>query len=253
MVVDRHQQIGIDRLVRLTWLEKVASLVLSGTEDAVIKTTLQDDLQEAFRSGNTSVRGSLDKTITVLMKVWVRPPIELEALCIQGRTLLMTLPRKEHLAVHWGMLMAVYPFWSHVASQVGRILNLQGVVTALQIQRRIREQHGERETVARRARYVLRSFLDWGVLEETGVKGTYAAGTVLPIEDVQLIAWLAEASLYTRINGSAPLRELLDGANLFPFRLRSVPADSLRATSPRLEVIRHGLDDDLIMLRKQAE
>ena len=75
--------------------------------------------------------------------------------------------------------MAVYPFWSSVATQVGRLLRLQGSAAAAQVQRRIREQYGERETVARRARYVLRSYLDWGVLQETGAPGVYRAARLM--------------------------------------------------------------------------
>lgn len=46
-------------------------------------------------------------------------------------------------------------------------------VAAAHVQRRVHEQYGERETVSRAARRVLRSFLDWGVLQETESKGIY--------------------------------------------------------------------------------
>jgi hypothetical protein len=150
------------------------------------------------------------------------------------------------------MVMAVYPFWSNVAAQVGRLLKLQGSVVATQIQRREREQYGERETVSRRTRYVLRSYLDWGVLQETGTKGVYSAGNVLAIDDSRLIAWLAEASLHARANGSAPLRDLIDSPSFFPFQIKPVHAESLMAASSRLDLLRHGLDDDLVMLQKQT-
>ena len=77
--------------------------------------------------------------------------------------------------------MAVYPFWSGVATQVGRLLRLQGSAAAAHVQRRVREQYGERETVSRAARRVLRSYLDWGVLQETGKKGIYSAGSFRPL------------------------------------------------------------------------
>ena len=88
--------------------------------------------------------------------------------------------------------MAVYPFWSGVATQVGRLLRLQGSAAATHVQRRVREQYGERETVSRRARYVMRSYLDWGVLHETGTKGIYTAGSKLSVDDSRLIAWLID-------------------------------------------------------------
>jgi hypothetical protein len=151
------------------------------------------------------------------------------------------------------MVMAVYPFWLGVATQVGRLLRLQGSAAAPHVQRRVREQYGERETVSRAARRVLRSYLDWGVLQQTGTKGIYAAGTTLAVDDSRLIAWLAEAFLQSRANGSLPLKDLLDSPSLFPFRLKPVNAESLVAPSSRLDILRHGLDDDLVMLRKRSE
>lgn len=253
MTRNRFTQIGLDRLVRLAWLEKVSSLVLAGSDAARTKSILQDDLQGAFRSTNTNVRGSIDKTITILTKVWLTVPSELESLRIEGLELLKRVPPRDHLVVHWGMVMAAYPFWSNVAIQVGRLLRLQGSVAAAQVQRRVREQYGERETVSRRARYALRSYLDWGVLQETGTKGIYTAGTALTVDDPRLIAWLAEAALHARANGSSAIKDLLDGPSVFPFRFAHISTEHLVSLSPRLDILRHGMDDDLVMLRKEEQ
>jgi len=148
------------------------------------------------------------------------------------------------------MVTAAYPFWGSVASHTGRLLKLQGRAAASQVQRRLREQYGERETVSRAARRVLRSFIDWGVLQDTPSKGVYGVGATLAIEDPRLVAWLTEAALHTRPNGSAPLKELLNGPSSFPFRIKPIRAETLGHLSPRLEVFRHGLDEDLVMLRK---
>ena len=252
MTRNRFTQIGLDRLIRLAWLEKTSSLALAGNNTKSIKNILQGDLQGAFRSTNIDIRGSIDKTITILLRVWQSVPSELESLRVEGLELLKRVPPRDHLAVHWGMIMAVYPFWSNVAIQVGRLLRLQGSAAAGHVQRRMREQYGERETVSRRTRYVLRSYLDWGVLWETDKKGIYSASTVLPVDDSRLMAWLVEASLHTRANGSAPLKDLLDSPSNFPLRIKPVHAESLVAASSRLDLLRHGLDDDLVMLRKQT-
>jgi len=246
----RYSQIGLDRLVRLKWLERTAYLVLAGNEPSAVKAALQEELRGSFRSANTKGRGSLDKTITILMKIWVRPPHELHSLQGDGLKLLSSLPREDHIAVHWGMAMAVYPFWGVVAAHVGRLLRLQGTAAASQVQRRLREQYGERETVSRRVRYVLRSFVDWGVLKETPKKGVYTQGISRAIDHPQLIAWLAEAFLHAHPNGSAALRTVLDSMSFFPFRFSPISAAQLVAVSGRLDVLRHGFDQELIMLCK---
>ena len=79
------------------------------------------------------------------------------------------------MILHWGMVLAVYPFWGEVALRTSRLLRLQGSAAAAHIQRRIREQYGERETVSRAGRRVLRSYGDWGVLKGSGARGVYAA------------------------------------------------------------------------------
>ncbi len=243
-------QIGLDRLVRLEWLEKTSSLVLAGNDRSTIKSRLQEELKEVFRSNNICVRGSIDKTITILIKIWVDVPDEVESLRDEGLQFLKNMPRSVRLAVHWGMVTAVYPFWSNVATQTGRLLKLQGSAVAVQVQRRVREQYGERETVSRRTRYVLRSFVDWGVLQESASKGIYCTGTTLPVEDPNLIAWLIEAALLARAQASAPFRDLLDSPSLFPFQIKSINAERIGTVSARLDILRHGLDNDLVMLRK---
>jgi hypothetical protein len=146
--------------------------------------------------------------------------------------------------------MATYPFWGAVAAHVGRLLRLQGTVAASQVQRRLREQYGERETVSRRVRYILRSFVDWGVLEETPEKGIYTFGLSRTVERLELIAWLVEAFLHAQPDGSVSLRGLVNSPSLFPFRLAPVRVYDLVTVSGQLDVLRHGLDEGLVMLRE---
>ena len=247
----RAEEIGFSQRVRLEWFERTANLILAGADKAAINSRLQEFLKDKVSIGGDAERGNREKIITILMKVWLTVPAELEAFRKDGLEMLKRLAREEHMAIHWGMAMAVYPFWSGVATQVGRLLRLQGSAAATHVQRRVREQYGERETVSRAARRVLRSYLDWGVLQESGEKGIYSAGPSLAVEDSRLIAWLVEASLHARANGSAPLKDLLDSPSLFPFRLKPMHAESLLAASSKIAILRHGLDDDLVMLRKQ--
>jgi hypothetical protein len=253
----RTDQIGFSQRVRLEWLEQTANLILAGNNKAAVNDALQELLKDKVSVGGNSKGSNRNKIISILRTVWVNPPEELVSLRDDGLNFLSSQsaalsPHHLSVAIHWGMAMAVYPFWSGVATQTGRLLRLQGSAAAAHVQRRVREQYGERETVSRAARRVLRSYLDWGVLQETGAKGIYSAGTTLAVEDSRLIAWLAEASLHARANGSAPLKDLIDSPSLFPFRIKPVHAENLVAASSRLDLLRHGLDNDLVMLRKQT-
>jgi hypothetical protein len=202
--------------------------------------------------GGDAERGNREKIITILMKVWLNVPAQLEAFRNDGLEMLKRLPRMEHIAIHWGMAMAIYPFWAAVAGHVGRLLKLQGTAAAVHVQRRIREQYGERETVSRAARRVIRSYHDWGVLDETNAKGVYKRGLTIPLHDPKLIAWLIEASLHTRSNGSAGIRDLTESPSFFPFRFLLLPSTAWISASPRLELLNHGLDENLVMLKRTA-
>ncbi|RLB65847.1 MAG: hypothetical protein DRH04_10050 [Deltaproteobacteria bacterium] len=252
-MTNRLTQIGFSQRIRLEWLERTANLVLAGNSETSIYRALQELLEDKLSIGGNAKRGTREKAITILMKIWVRASGEIHSLQNHGLKLLSILPREKHIAVHWGMAMAVYPFWGAVAAQVGRLLRLQGTAAASQVQRRMREHYGERDTVSRAARRVLRNFVDWGVLKETSGKGIYTQGISRTINHVELIAWLAEAFLHAHPNGSVALRTVLDSTSLFPFDLSPISADHLVAVSERLDTLRHGLDQDLIMLRKVTQ
>ena len=247
----RKAQIGFSQRIRLEWVEQTANFVLAGNDKAGINDSLQELLKAKVSVGGQAVRGNREKVITILMKTWFTVPRGLETLRDEGLDILNGLHRKDRIIVHWGMVLAAYPFWGAVAAHAGRLLRLQGTATAAHVQRRVKEQYGERETASRAARRVLRSFIDWGVMNETQDKGVYAQGKQYSIQDPKLIAWLVEASLRARMNGSAAIKDLLDSPSIFPFRLTNVPAEHLASLSPRLDTFRHGLDDDLVMLRKK--
>ena len=165
-------------------------------------------------------------------------------------TCLRGLDRNDRVAVHWGMSLAAYPFWGSVAAHTGRLLRLQSSAAAPQVQRRIMERYGERATVGRATRRILRAFIDWGILSDTPSKGIYVQGKRHTVRDPKRIAWLAEAVLTARPTGSAAAQDLLESPSLFPFRLTQMPVRQVVALSPRLDLFRHGLNDDLVMLRK---
>ncbi len=248
----RKAQIGFSQRVRLEWLEQTANMILAGNDKATINKSLQDMLHNRVSIGGQAVRGNREKVITILLKTWLTVPSELKALRDKGLNILQGLPRKDRIAVHWGMALAVYPFWGVVASNTGRLLRLQGSAVASQIQQRVKEQYGERETASRAARRVLRSFIDWGVLSETKEKGIYRQGEQYSIQNPRLVAWMVEAYLHSRVNDSASLKELLDNPGIFPFQLTHIPAAQMVSYSSRLDLLRHSLDEDLIMLKTKV-
>jgi hypothetical protein len=249
---ERTRQIGFSQRVRLEWLEATAQLVLAGNDRATVTAALDELLKDVLSVGGHAEWSNRAKATLILQRVWQNAPPELDALRRDGLGLLGCRPITDHIAVHWGMVMAVYPFWGSVATQVGRLLSLQGSAGAAQVQRRVREQYGERETVSRAAQRVLRCYNDWGVLIELTGKGVYGAAPSRAVEDPELVAWLVEASLRGRPDATAALGDLFVSPSLFPFHLKQISARTLLSARPRLDLLRHGLDDELVMLRERS-
>jgi hypothetical protein len=149
------------------------------------------------------------------------------------------------------MTIAVYPFVGVVAEAVGRLLRLQGTCAAAHVQRRVREQLGERETVARAARRVLRCFVDWDVLQETKEKGVYQSAPARPVTDRKLAAWLIEAVLLASNSSAASLKALPQSPMLFPFIMSRLNSAELEGRN-RLEWFRQGLDEEMVMLHSRG-
>jgi hypothetical protein len=241
--------IGYNRTVKLRWLDETVDLFLAGMSEADIYEALRDRLKDELSVGSTAPRGSREKTITILMKTWVRVPLPLRELRKDGVQLLHGVRRSERLPLHWGMTMAAYPFWRVVADVTGRLFRLQGTAAPMQVQRRVKELLGEREAVARSARYVLRAFADWGVIVDSGRKGEYSPSASYPVTNPKVASWLLETAVISAPDGVTDFQSLVNGPCLFPFQLGRIGADQL-AASGRLEVVRHGLEQTIVRVRK---
>ena len=242
----RGGQIGFSQRIHLDWLEYTANLVLAGNPREEIVAALGERLKEKLSVGNQPERGNRDKAITILTKVWVTVPRELQSLRDEGLDHLRSRGPSDRMLVHWCMCMAVYPFFGTVADAVGRLLRLQGTAGAAQVQRRLRERFGERETVARAARRILRAYIDWGVLLETGEKGLYRGAAKRAVDDRSLAVWAIKARLFAVGDNPRSASALLRGPHLFPFDVVLPSMRELEACEA-LEISRHGLDQEVLI------
>jgi len=238
--------VGIDRRLQLPWLESTASLYLAGTPPREIGTALRGMLGDKLSVGTAGGRGTLEKTITILVRIWATTPKGLRPFRDDGLKFLQVGTIETRMAIHWGMTMAVYPFWGTVADIAGRLIKLQGSATIAQILRRIKEQFGERETVTRAAQRVVRSFVDWRVLSDVSEKGVYSMAPQTVVTDEKVVAWLIEAALRSCGSNSAPLKVLTTSPMIFPFQIGVLHASNLTG---RVELYRQGLDEDVLILR----
>ena len=248
----RHEAIGIKQAIRFEWMQKAANQLLAGLDAKTIRQELHEFLADRKGNGSEGKRSDQTRTFVVdnLMKIWVSPDPEL----IPFRDALLAFLQENPsmaLAVHWGMISAVYPFWFNVARQTGRLLALQDQVTQTQVINRLKEQYGDRQTVSRCAQYVIRSFVVWGALKDSEAKGCYEKVAPVSIADSDLAILMFESALIATPEAKCALGLLMNNPAFFPFHLPVISGDIVTQRSNRIDIVRYGLDDQLLMLNNK--
>jgi len=247
----KHEAIGIKQAIRFEWMQKAANLLLAGLDAKTIRQELHEFLSDKKGNGTEGERSDLTRTFVVnnLMKVWGFPDPEFIPFRDASLAFLRQTPSMA-LAVHWGMISAVYPFWFNVARQTGRLLALQDQVTQTQIILRLKERYGDRQTVSRYAKFVIRSFVAWGVLIDSDAKGCYEKAAPVSITDASLAIWMLESALLATPEAKGALGLLQSNPAFFPFQLPVMTGDFVSQRSERIAVVRYGLDDELLKLKE---
>ena len=235
------KKIGFDRTVELPWMKMTAELAALKFNPQEINKKLDDMLSDKIK-GKESRR----KTRTVLLSVWVKTKKELHPLRSEAFELLRSLHSKYHFAVHWGMSMTTQPFFGDVATIIGRLVNLQGSVSEAEVQRRVKEIYGERQTVPRAVQRLLRTFMNWGALNKPR-PGIYETTSPIYIANKKLITWIMQAPLYNS-DSSQTINGILKNPVFFPFHFKNITSADLRKCS-RLDIVAQALDEELVMLR----
>jgi len=215
----RHETIGIKQVVRLDWYNYALDMLLAGQQPNEIRFQLDEFISDRLQSGGYGERGeqTYTKAVTQIMKCWVSPASELVSFRDSALDLARNLEKELRLALHWAVAVAAYPFWYLVARQVGRLLNLQDSITQSQIRLRCFEVMGERSTVERSARRVIRSFVDWGVLNDSSSKGCYEKTASVNVTSHKLAVLMIDAALLAIPEGKAAMGLLLNNPAFFPF------------------------------------
>ncbi len=249
----RHEKLGIKQTIQKEWMDRALRMVLAGMTEKDIRENLDQYLSTQKQSGGIGERGQKTYGMAIgILAAWFAPEDDLRRFRDEALKIASVIPEEEWLPLHWAVISAAYPFWFNVAKQVGRLFNLQESVTQVQIFNRVMEQYGDRETVARNARYTVRSFVAWGVLQESANKGCYKKAPSMQIHDRKLAALLIESALHATPEGKLPVTTLLKNPAYFPFELPMLSGDSLAKSSDNIELMRHGLDDEILMLKNQS-
>jgi hypothetical protein len=241
MPLRKKHDIGFNRRVRATWLTETLRLAASQVPNEEIEARLKDQIA-SDNQGKETIR----KVFVYLNRVWLEPPAYCKALRDQALAMFCKRPDDDSaFLLNWGLCIAAYPFIGCVAEATGRLLRLQGIVQAGQVNIRLRERFGDRHFVHRSVRYNLSTFLESGALREGSPKGVYTRGRFMVPRTDEEMAWLVEALLLSHDDPHLPLRQIVAHSALFPVDMHNLAMATLK-TNPRIEVFRHNLDEILI-------
>ena len=241
MTAGEQRTIGLDRPVRLEWLDAVAGRLAAGDSPKAAREYVWN-LLDGVVAGATA-QTARGKTLTVLSRVWLTPPAAALDLRDAAVKALAQASADERLAIHWAMLSACYPFFVDVAGLVGKSLGLNGEVALSQLTRRLVDTWGDRSTLRPASQRLMRSMVQWGALRDGGKVGVYLAPSKRIAVPSGIGGLLVEGLLIAAQRGM-PLNQLVSHPAVFPFDVRT-DLTALRR-SERLRVHRQGDQTDFV-------
>ena len=245
MKLDRFTKVGIQRELHIDWFDQAVRLHGMGFSKIDARQEIYTYLDGAPGFDTPPSKQTKTYVANALIKSWLAPDQDLIPLRNAAFQLLQENPNAR-FPIHWSLLGAAYPFWFSVATVIGRLLNLQNQITQLQVVSRLKEKFGDRQTVSRRARYVIRSFVAWGALKDADTKGCYEKSSPVSIADTNLAILMFESALLATPEAKGTLGLFLNNPAFFPFQLPMMTGDFISQRNERIEVARYGLDDEFL-------
>jgi hypothetical protein len=230
--------IGFDRYVPRHWLDAALAAAVGEADRTAVVSLLADEVVGVE---------ARSKTMIILNRIWLSPHPTLVSFAAAGSAICEAKPDINRLPLHWGMALASHPFFATVADTIGKLLKLHGEFTSLQVNRRLKEQLGDRASVLRATEAVMQTLIEWGAIQEAaGRKRTFIAGQPVAVKSTAASMWLLEACL--RATGRT--LALGEKSNLL-FALRTDPLrESDFARQSRLRLTTSGAGSPTVSLAK---
>jgi hypothetical protein len=227
-----QKSIGLSRTVRLDWLDATATLCLENRPHAEIRREL-DRLVEPAQPGPVERARIVD----TLVRIWVKgdPDLKTNALALYPH--LST--REDRLCLHYGIILAQYPFFRLCAATLGQIARTEDTVNRKIIKDRVAAEMGNLGSIERAIERLFKTWVDWEILAPAGnnlIFKIYSRN--IPASKLELEKWLLSCALSAHPSDAIPFADLIALPELFPFRF-SINIDELRKDQ-RFEVQRQG-------------
>lgn len=189
----------LDRALNVDLLDVALRVATEHGEDAGARQLLTVALRDIVTPQEAE-----NKTRKVLTRVWLVPPTNAQAMIRWG------IEHQDEMtdrrALHFGALLATFPFFGSIAAAVGRQIHIDGVADRKSLRAFARSTFGEREFIDSGASKSLATMRNLGILE--GSKdGPYRIGPRLSVPPT-FSGWFLHALLLTRQAESVSVGDL---------------------------------------------
>lgn len=237
-----NKNIGFRRSIYRSWLDAAAMLASEIDDPAQLRAQL-DPVVAARIEGKESRRMALD----ILVKVW-GVSRETNLFLRQEALKLWQISKSEdeHLWLHYGMILAQYPFFRLCVTTIGRMSQYTDTITSKGLKSRLSAELGQLGSLNRSTERIIFSLRDWNILVTTAERYTYAPRRqAFKTEQKELQLWLLSVALLAHPAEELPFSELVRLPELFPFCL-TIGVQDVRE-SVRFEVNRQGMSWDMVV------
>jgi hypothetical protein len=241
--------IGIKQVIRYEWMNYTVALLKSGLNKDEIRKELENYLSERKGNGKIGERAeyTMSLAVTLLMNIWITPKPEL--VNFRDRLLRMISNNNFEPVCHWAMISSVYPFWFNMSYIFGSLFKLQSQIKKSQIMSRTYEILGERNTIERCSRYVIRSFVSWDLIKDKEKTGYYEKNKIIAVSDLGLSSLLVEAMLNAVPEERLSLSSVLNCPAFFNFTLPSLNGSQITKANQNLYAEQFSVNDEFIKLK----
>jgi hypothetical protein len=225
-----QKSVGLSRTVRLDWLDATVTLCMENCPPAEIRQQL-DKLVEPAQPGPVE----RERIVDTLVRIWVKAEPGLKANAIALYPHLSS--REDRLWLHYGMILAQYPFFRLCAATLGQISRTEDTVNRKIIKDRVAAEMGNLGSIERAIERLFKTWVDWGILLPAENNLTFIIfSRNIPASTLEVEKWLLSCALSAHPSDAIPFADLVALPELFPFRF-SISVDDLRQDK-RFEVQR---------------
>lgn len=151
--------IGLSRKIKLQWLNKAVDLLGENLSEEDYKVKMNEYLSFEIESPTV-----LRKTREILMRVWFyEGDVDVSAIRKDALTLIKQYPDYD-MAIHWCMLLIVYPVFADLSRLMGRIAEFNDVITLSQLKQKLYDEWGERSTLYHSTDKIIATIKELGLI-----------------------------------------------------------------------------------------